>query len=94
MTSPPRGQYERSPNAAATTVGDRVVLYHRLSRTAVVLNPTAGWMWERLDASRTAADLVGDLRQRYPSLSLEDAARDVEAFLADLDRHALVLIRS
>ena len=94
MTSPPRGQYERSPNAAATTVGDRLVLYHRLSRTAVVLNPTAGWVWERLDASRTPTDLAEDLRQRYPSLSLEDAARDVAALLADLDRHALVSIRS
>ena len=86
------GQYMRSPDATASAVGERVVLYHRLSRTAIVLNPTGGWMWGRLTEPRSANDLVEDLRKRFPSLSVEDAERDVSGFLAELTQHAMVSI--
>ncbi|MGE3512415.1 MAG: PqqD family protein [Vicinamibacterales bacterium] len=84
--------YIRSPDASASPVGERVVLYHRVSRTAVVLNPTGGWMWSRLDAPRTADDLIRDLRSKYPSLSEADAARDVAAFLTELAEHKMVSV--
>ena len=87
------GSYTRSLDAAATPVGDRIVLYHRVSRTALVLNPTAGWMWNRLETARTAADLASDLRQKHPSLSHADAERDVTVFLVDLARHDFVSLR-
>jgi hypothetical protein len=91
MTSP--GRYLRSDDATASAVGERVVLYHRVTRTALVLNPTGGWMWQQLERPRTAADLVGDMRVRYPSVSSEDAERDVAAFLADLVKHAMISVR-
>ena len=72
------------------SVGDRVVLYHRVSRTALVLNPTGGWMWDRLPHIGTVAELAQELRERFPSLSLDEAERDVQAFLADLRQHAMV----
>ncbi len=86
------GRYEQSPDAAASPVGDRIVLYHRLSRAAVVLNPTGSWMWLKIAEPRTAADLVGDLRKRFRSLSAEDAERDVLSFLHQLTTHAMVAI--
>ena len=39
------GHYAQSADAAATVVGDRIVLYHRVTRTAVVLNPPGGVLW-------------------------------------------------
>jgi hypothetical protein len=90
MSSP--DQYARSTDATASPVGERVVLYHRVSRTAIVLNPTGGWMWEQLAEPRTAVDLARDMRVRYPSLAPDDAERDVAAFLADLVRHAMVSV--
>jgi hypothetical protein len=86
-------EYARSTDATASAVGERVVLYHRVTRTAIVLNPTGGWMWQQLAEPRTAADLVRDMRERYPSLGLDDAERDVSAFLADLVTHAMVSVR-
>jgi hypothetical protein len=85
-------QYARSADATASAVGERVVLYHRLSRTAIVLNPTGGWMWQRLSQPRTAEELTAALRQRFPALTVEDAERDVTSFLADLSKHAMVSV--
>jgi hypothetical protein len=82
--------YLRSPHATASPVGERIVLYHRVSRTAIVLNPTGGWLWGRLGTPRSALDLARDLRERYPMLSAEDAERDVSGFLTELTQHAMV----
>lgn len=84
--------YARSPDASVSPVGDRVVLYHRVSRTALVLNPTGSWMWGRLAEPRTPDDLVSDLQARYPGLTEADARRDVSRFLAELQQHAMVSV--
>jgi hypothetical protein len=84
--------YARSPDASASTVGDRVVLYHRTSRAALVLNPTGSWIWEQLHTPRTPAVLAEGLRRRYPSLSDDQAQRDVDTFLSDLVRHAMAVV--
>jgi Coenzyme PQQ synthesis protein D (PqqD) len=76
------------------TVGDRVVLYHRVSRTALVLNPTGGRIWETLSTPQTLSHLAEDLCERFPGLSTEDAARDVAAFLAEMQKHAMVSLGS
>lgn len=84
------GHYAQSADAAATVVGDRIVLYHRVTRTAVVLNPLGGALWRELARSRTASDLAADLHRQFPSVPAGNAERDVHAFLDDLVRHALV----
>ena len=47
-------------------MGDRVVLYHRATRSALVLNPMATWLWELLGVPRTAGDLVAEIRVSFP----------------------------
>jgi hypothetical protein len=84
--------YARSPDASASTVGDRVVLYHRTSRAALVLNPTGSWIWEQLSVPQTSAALADGLRRRYPSLSDDQAQRDVDTFLIDLVGHAMAVV--
>lgn len=71
-------------------MGDRVVLYHRVSRTALVLNPTGTRMWQLLEQPQTADALARDLQDAYRSLTEDQASRDVEAFLKDLSQHAMV----
>jgi len=82
--------YVRSPDATESLVGDRVVLYHRVSRTALVLNPTGTRMWRLLEHPCTADVLVRDLCSAHRTLTAEQATRDVEAFLTDLSQHAMV----
>jgi hypothetical protein len=81
--------YARSADAVASSVGDRVVLYHRVSKSAIVLNPTGSWLWERLSQPRTVAQLTADLQARFPAVSQEDAERDVTHFLGELTQHAM-----
>jgi hypothetical protein len=88
----PSVRYTRSPDASVSTVGDRVVLYHRVTRTALVLNPIGTLMWERLARPCDAAELVSDLRTRLRAVAQSDAERDVAAFLRDLSQHAMVSV--
>jgi Coenzyme PQQ synthesis protein D (PqqD) len=83
--------YARSEEVEASTVGDRVVLYHRTSRSALVLNPTGSRLWERLAIPASPQELTGALRERFPALSREDALRDVSAFLDELTRHGAIV---
>jgi len=83
--------YARCEAVEASTVGDRVVLYHRTSRSALVLNPTGSRLWERLASPASPQDLTAALRERFPDLSRDDALRDVFAFLEELTRHGAIV---
>jgi Coenzyme PQQ synthesis protein D (PqqD) len=86
--------YTRSEHVEASTVGDRVVLYHRTSHNALVLNPTGSQLWERLATPANVHDLALALRDRFPALTREDALRDVSSFLEELTRHGAIVTAS
>jgi Coenzyme PQQ synthesis protein D (PqqD) len=83
--------YARSEQVEGSAVGDRVVLYHRTSRSALVLNPTGSRLWERLANPATPQDLAAALQERFPTLTREDALRDASSFLDELTRHGAVV---
>ena len=83
--------YARSDQVEASTVGDRVVLYHRTSRTALVLNPTGTRVWERLATPASPGDLTSTLLERFPELAPADAFRDVSSFIDELTRHGAIV---
>jgi coenzyme PQQ synthesis protein D (PqqD) len=72
-------------------VGERAVLYHRQSGTAVVLNPTGSWLWQRLTAFPTPQALAEQLRAKSPALTGEQALSDASTFLEELCQHGMVL---
>lgn len=82
--------YMRSRRIDVSGVGRRAVLYHRDSREALVLNPTASWLWEQLASRRTADELAAALQQQY-GLSPDQASHDVDQFLADLRSHDAIV---
>jgi hypothetical protein len=83
--------YARSEQVEESTVGDRVVLYHRTSRSALVLNPTGSRLWERLVTPARPEDLTATLRERFPALTRDAALRDVSSFLDELTRHGAIV---
>jgi hypothetical protein len=87
------GVYTRSAHAVASSVGDRVVLYHRTSKTAIVLNPTGSWLWEQLSQPRTPGQLAEKLLERFPTVQPDEAAGDVARFLGELTQHAMAAPR-
>ena len=84
-------RYRRAPDVDGSVVGERAVLYHRQSGTAVVLNPTGSWLWELLTAFPTPQALAEQLRAKCPALTGEQAVRDVSTFLEELCQHGMVL---
>ncbi len=85
-------RYRRCEEVDDSKVGDRIVLYHRSSRKAVVLNPVGSWLWTCLSAPQTVEALAGKLQNKYSSLTSERAANDVSAFLNDLLQHEIIRI--
>jgi hypothetical protein len=84
-------RYLRAPEVDGSVVGERAVLYHRQSGTAVVLNPTGSWLWELLTACPTPQALAEQLQAKCPALTEEQAVRDVSTFLKALHEHGMVL---
>jgi hypothetical protein len=84
------GRFARSPDVDASPVGDRVVLYHRTIRSALVLNPMATWVWSLLGTPRTSAELVGTIRARFPDVAEDRAGADLAVLLDDLLRQAFI----
>ena len=91
MLGPAELAYARSEQVEVSTVGDRVVLYHRTSRSALVLNPTGSRLWEWLATPASPRDLTAALREQFPALTRADALRDVSAFLDELTRHGAIV---
>jgi hypothetical protein len=83
--------YIRSPEVEETRVRDSSVLFHRGAGKAVVLNPTGSFVWSLLATTQRPDDLAEKLREKFPSISLEQAAHDVEAFLRETIEHGIVL---
>lgn len=70
-----------------------MVLYHRRSKHALVLNPTGSWIWELLLEPTPASALVSELRRHYPTVPVEQIELDVAGLLDDLRGHDMVELR-
>jgi len=82
--------HRASPEVDASSVADRVVLYHRGTKQALVLNPTGTQLWDLLAGGSTSRALAEALLARHPGLAAERAAADTAAFLAELERHQML----
>ena len=69
---------------------DRVVVYHRVTRSALVLNPMATWLWTLLATPRTVGDLLEEIRKHFPTVAEARARTDLLALVDDLLRHRVV----
>jgi hypothetical protein len=54
-----------------------------------VLNPVGEWIWERLDGSRPTTALADDMARAF-KVERDEAAADLEAFVAELDEAGLL----
>ncbi len=84
-------KYRRSPAVEETGVDDRVVLYHRVSGAAIVLNPTASILWKELSADRDSVALEQTLISRFPRVERSRIEADVRSCLLDLANHQLII---
>lgn len=82
--------YRRASGVEEATVGERAVLYHSRSGSAVVLNPTASLLWKRLETPADAGTLSRVLHERFPDIELERLKSDTLAALESFESQDLV----
>lgn len=70
-------------------IDDDIVVLDLEGSSYLKLNASGAVLWEALAGGADHADLVRQLMERY-DLGEEDAARDVDEFLADLDARGLL----
>ena len=83
--------YRRNAQTDTSTVGERVIVFERASKSAIVLNPTGAQIWQRLETPQTAAQLLQPLQAQFPDIEAAQLQRDIEAYLNELIEQKLVL---
>lgn len=72
----------RADSVAWRRLGEEVVLLDRRTSSYLATNPTATFLWQRLEAGTTRDALVESLAAEY-GMTAQDVAPDVDEFLAD-----------
>ena len=60
------------------------------SNSAVSLNKTGVYLWNRLKDGATEAEMTAGLIEKYSGVTEEQAAADVKAFLEELRKRSLL----
>ena len=83
-------RYARRQAIEAAPMQDETILFDPERNRFCVLNTTAALLWSKLDQPATTEQLSGLLCAEYADLTLERAAGDVAAALAELQQLSLV----
>jgi len=85
-------RYRKVAEVEAAPMLEETLLYHPGKQSFCVLNPTAAFLWERLEAPLSAAELASAVMSGFAGVALDDAHRDVASVLKDL--HELELVET
>ena len=69
----------------SVAIGDETVIYRVATATSLVLNSTAGLLWQCLDSASALSEIVDDLSEAFgaePSVVEEDCLAVVRLWLA------------
>ncbi len=88
MTNP---TYRRNAQTDTSTVGERVIVFERASKSAIVLNPTGAQIWQLLETPQSVAQLNDALQQQFPDVEASQLRGDVETYLQELLDQKLIL---
>ena len=79
----------KSPDAAYRTYdGQATIVLPSLARVNV-LNEVGSAIWERIDGRRSLAEILDGIVDEF-DITRDQAAADLEAFIADLRTHGMV----
>ena len=83
--------YQRNAQTDTSTVGNRVIVFERASKSAIVLNPTGAQIWQLLSTPQSVAQMGAALQTQFPSVEAVQLHSDVENYLKELVEQKLVL---
>ena len=82
--------YQRNAQTDTSIVGDRIVVFERVSKSAIVLNPTGAQIWRELETPRSLAQLNASLKAQFADISAAQIEADVAKYLGELQKQNLV----
>ena len=82
--------YQRNAQTDTSTVGERVVVFERASKSAIVLNPTGAQLWNLLETPRSPAQLNEALQRQFPDVEAAQLQSDIENYLRELLEQKLI----
>lgn len=82
-------RYKRSTNVEAVVVDQEWMILHADQYTVTKLNEVGGRCWSLLKENQTAESLTQELLKEY-DIAEEEARRDIESFLDELQRLGLI----
>jgi Coenzyme PQQ synthesis protein D (PqqD) len=84
-------KYQRNSTVECAPMRDEMVLYDPATVRFCALNPTAAFLWERLDAPRSAGELLTDLSEAYRIDDRSRAEQELQSLLTELEALAFVV---
>lgn len=81
--------YKRSANVEALEVEQEWMILHADQYTVTKLNEIGGFCWALLRENQSADSLAQELLKEY-DIGEEEARRDIETFLCELQRLGLI----
>ena len=72
-------------------MGERVIVFERATKRAIVLNPTGAQIWLLLETPRTPAELGAALQQQFTAVAAAQIEADVETYLRELRDQNLIV---
>jgi len=85
-------RFQRNSEVEAAPMQAETMLFNPKSNQFCLLNTTAAFVWNHLDAPHTAEQLVSGLCQHFSRISAEQATQDVLSLVDEL--HKLGMIQS
>ena len=82
--------YQRNAQTDTSVVGERLIVFERASKSAIVLNPTGAQIWRALETPQTAAQLSAALQGQHPDVDAAQLQSDVEKYLGELLAQKLI----
>jgi hypothetical protein len=83
--------FQRSATVEAADLDGEVILFAPGANRFFVLNRTASFIWERLEAPSTVEDIASGLCRSFTGVALSDAVRDVESAVREMLSSELVV---
>jgi hypothetical protein len=77
-------KYQRSSTIECAPMRDEMILYDPTTVRFCALNPTAAFLWERLEAPRSTGELLSDLTDAYRVDDPATAEQEVQSLLTEL----------
>ncbi|MFM8305145.1 MAG: PqqD family protein [Actinomycetota bacterium] len=83
--------WQRSPRVVSEVVDGQAVLVDPRGEELLTLNEVGTLVWLALDGQRGPAELAADLADRFDDVPVETVARDIAAFLDEVEAAGLVV---